>query len=44
VPGATTAGAGLYLGVVAAIVIVLFGLTIVVKKASSLYAAPEDDI
>jgi hypothetical protein len=43
-PGATTAGAGLYLGVIAAIIIVLFGLTIVVKKAASPYAAPEDDI
>jgi hypothetical protein len=43
-PGATTAGAGLYLGAFAAIVIVLFGLTIVVKKASHPYAAPEDDV
>ena len=43
-PGATTAGAGLYLGIVASTVIVLFGLTIVVKRASQLYAPPEDDI
>jgi hypothetical protein len=43
-PGATTVGAGLYLGVVAAGVIVLFGLTIVVKKAAQPYAAPEDDV
>jgi hypothetical protein len=43
-PGATTVGAGLYLGVLAAIVIVLFGLTIVVKKAAQPYAAPEDDV
>jgi hypothetical protein len=43
-PGATTAGAGLYLGVLSAIVIVLFGLTIVVKKAARPYAPPEDDV
>jgi hypothetical protein len=43
-PGATTVGAGLYLGVMAAIVIVLFGLTIVFKKAAQPYAAPEDDV
>lgn len=43
-PGATTVGAGLYLGVLAALVIVLFGLTIVVKKAAQPYAAPEDDV
>jgi hypothetical protein len=43
-PGATTVGAGIYLGVTAAIVIVLFGLTIVLKKAAQPYAAPEDDI
>jgi hypothetical protein len=43
-PGETTVGAGLYLGVVAAAVIVLFGLTIVVKRAGRPYAPPEDDI
>lgn len=43
-PGATTVGAGLYLGVVAAGALVLFGLTIVVKKAAQPYAAPEDDV
>jgi hypothetical protein len=42
--GATSMGIGLYLGVAAAAVIVLFGLTIVVKKAAQPYAAPEDDI
>lgn len=43
-PGATTVGMGLYLGVLASAVLVLFGLTIVVKKAAQPYAAPEDDI
>lgn len=43
-PGATTIGSGLYLGIAASIVIVLFGLTIVVKKAATPYAAPEDDV
>lgn len=43
-PGATTPGAGLYLGIAASIVIVLFGLTIVVKGASRPYAPPEDDV
>jgi hypothetical protein len=43
-PGATTIGAGLYLGVAAAAAIVLFGLTIVVKKAGQPYAPPEDDV
>jgi hypothetical protein len=43
-PGATTIGAGLYLGVLAAAVLVLFGLTIVVKKAGQPYAAPQDDV
>jgi hypothetical protein len=40
----TRLGPGLYLGIPAAIVIVLFGLTIVVKKAASPYAPPEDDV
>jgi hypothetical protein len=43
-PGTTTVGAGLYLGVAASVVIVLFGLTIVVKKAGSVYAPPDDDV
>jgi hypothetical protein len=43
-PGVTTVGAGLYLGIVAAGILVLFGLTIVVKKAAQPYAAPEDDV
>ncbi len=37
-------GAGLYLGIAASIVLVLFGLTIVVKQASGPYAQPEDDV
>ena len=40
----TSIGVGLYLGIAASIILVLFGLTIVVKRASSMYAAPEDDI
>jgi hypothetical protein len=43
-PGVTTAGSGVYAGVAASIVIVLFGLTIVIKKAGSAYAVPEDDV
>ena len=39
----TTVGAGIYLGVAAAIVLVCFGLTIVVKRVPSAYAVPEDD-
>jgi hypothetical protein len=35
--------AGAYVGLTAAGVIVLFGLTIVVRRASSLYAVPTDD-
>ena len=42
--GATSMGVGLYLGVAASIVIVLFGLTIVVRKAAQPYAPPEDDL
>jgi hypothetical protein len=37
------AGSGIYLGLTAAIVIVGFGLTIVVKRASTPYAVPELD-
>jgi hypothetical protein len=36
-------GAGIYVGLVASIAIVLFGLTIVVKRASKPYAIEEDD-
>jgi len=43
-PGETTVGAGIYLGALAAILIVVFGLTIVLKKAARPYAAPEDDV
>jgi hypothetical protein len=39
----TTVGPGIYLGGVAAITLVLFGLTIVVKRVPSAYAVPEDD-
>jgi hypothetical protein len=38
-----TIGAGIYLGVVAATVLVLFGLTIVIKRVPSAYAVSEDD-
>src|SRR5436190_19598388 len=39
----TAVGLGIYLGLVAATVLVLFGLTIVVKRVPSAYAVPEDD-
>ena len=39
----TAAGLGIYLGLIGAIVLVFFGLTIVIKRASRPYAAPEDD-
>ena len=44
-PGAptTSTGSGVYLGLASAVVLVLFGLTIVVKKASRPYADSEDD-
>ena len=42
--GVTSMGAGLYLGVAASFVLVLFGLTIVIKKASTPYAPPEDEV
>ena len=43
---ATGAGIGIYLGLVASAVIVLFGLTIVVKRASRTYVltSPDDDV
>jgi hypothetical protein len=39
-----TVGAGIYLGIAAATVLVLFGLTIVLKKVARPYAQPEDDV
>jgi hypothetical protein len=36
-------GPGIYLGTLAAITLVLFGLTIVIKRVPSAYAVPEDD-
>jgi hypothetical protein len=39
----TSVGAGLYLGLLAATVLVLFGLTIVIKRVPHAYATPEDD-
>jgi hypothetical protein len=39
----TTVGLGIYLGLAAAIVLVGFGLTIVIRKVPGPYAAPEDD-
>jgi hypothetical protein len=42
-PPETTVGLGIYLGIVAAIVLVLFGMTIVIKRVPRAYAAPEDD-
>jgi hypothetical protein len=42
-PPDTSVGMGIYLGLVAATVLVLFGLTIVVKRVPRAYAVPEDD-
>ncbi len=39
----SSVGLGIYLGIIAATVLVLFGLTIVVKRVPSAYAIPEDD-
>jgi hypothetical protein len=39
----TVAGAGIYLGLAAAVVLVGFGLTIVIRKVPGPYAKPEDD-
>jgi hypothetical protein len=39
----TAVGLGIYLGLFAASTLVLFGLTIVVKRVPSAYAVPEDD-
>jgi hypothetical protein len=40
---AMATGAGIYVGLVASVVLVLFGLTIVVKRVSKPYAEPDDD-
>ena len=40
---AATAGQGVYLGMAGGVLLVLFGLTIVVKRVATPYAAPEDD-
>jgi hypothetical protein len=42
-PPATAVGMGIYLGMAAAAVLVIFGLTIVFKRVPRAYAAPEDD-
>jgi hypothetical protein len=42
-PAETTNGAGIYLGAAASAVIILFGLTIVVRRASRPYLPPIDD-
>ena len=42
-PPDTSVGLGIYLGLVAAGVLVLFGLTIVVKRVPRAYAVSEDD-
>jgi len=39
----TEVGIGIYLGLLAAVVLVGFGLTIVVKRVPRAYAVPEDD-
>jgi FtsH-binding integral membrane protein len=45
-PPVAVAGSGIYLGIVASAVLVAFGLTIVIKRASSAYviADPDDDV
>jgi hypothetical protein len=42
-PEATAAGLGIYLGMAAAVVLIGFGLTIVIKQVPRPYAASEDD-
>lgn len=42
-PPKTSLGSGIYVGLSGAVVLVLFGLTIVVRKASSAYTVPEED-
>ena len=39
----TAAGLGIYFGLIGSVILVLFGLTIVVKRVSRPYAEPEDD-
>jgi hypothetical protein len=43
VPAKTSVGPGIYLGLIAAVVLVAFGLTIVLKRVPRAYAVPEDD-
>lgn len=43
IPVVPIAGAGIYVGISAAIIIVLFGLTIVVKRVARPYAESDDD-
>jgi hypothetical protein len=42
-PAETKIGSGIYLGAAASVIIVLFGLTIVVRRASRPYLPPDDD-
>jgi hypothetical protein len=42
-PPTTAMGAGLYVGFAGAILLVVFGLTIVVRRVGQPYAEPEDD-
>jgi hypothetical protein len=42
-PPPTVVGLGIYLGISASIVLILFGLTIVIKKTPRMYAVSEDD-
>jgi hypothetical protein len=42
-PQETAVGLGIYLGVIAAVILVMFGLTIVIKRVPQAYAKPEDD-
>ena len=42
-PPEAIVGPGIYVGLVAALVLVLFGLTIVIKRVPSAYAISEDD-
>ena len=42
-PPPTAVGLGIYLGIAASMVLILFGLTIVIKKTPRMYAVPEDD-
>jgi hypothetical protein len=42
-PPTTAVGLGIYLGLAASVVLILFGLTIVIKKTPQMYAVSEDD-